>query len=106
MTPAKLRALRLILATGGVEIDQIHGGRQDGSVIHPLTALGLIKARLARWEVCPVRETPRPSRRCHAQLRRWGLRQKRGTILTLHATAAGCVEVMKAQGVAASLDLT
>lgn len=93
MSAASSRALRLILAHGGLEVGQVHRGRQASDTIHVSTARRLIASGLARWEECPIRPTPRPPSRCHAQLRRWLDRQERGTIWTLHATAAGCVEV-------------
>jgi len=95
MTAASRRALRLILEAGGLEEGQVHQGRQGANEIHATTAHRLVELGLARWEECPVRPTPRPTRRRHAQLRRWLDREKRGTIPTLHATAAGCRAHMK-----------
>ena len=90
-SPSMMRALRLILAQGGLEdVRQVHRGRQTSDSIHSSVARRLVDLGLARWEESPARPTPRPPNRCHAQLDRWRRRQRRGTVPTLHATAAGC----------------
>jgi len=89
-TRGMLEALEVILAEGGLEAGAVHRGRREPGTIHAGVASKLVAAGLAEWCDAPARPTPRPPRRQHARLRRWLDRERRGTVPTLFATAAGC----------------